>query len=182
MAWLRTEDVYEQYIEAVDNNGETLGYIFPSEARKLGIKTINIEKPQKFIKDSYVTYHTELLIKSGVLTSGRDLNEVQTVLLLGSIINEKKEQVDQNKINFEQLLFANSPEMYKSYKEHEEQRRLAENPEYEQVRPKSLQELLSMFDAFNDDTESIQDRESSNISSGWLDDLLDEDEISQIRD
>lgn len=181
MAWITTEDVYEQWVPAVDNNGDTLGFIKPSEARKLGIRVVTIEKPLKFLKDAYVTYHSELLVRNGALTSGKDLNEVQTVLLLGYMIIEKENEVDRRKIDFEQLLFANSPEMYKSYKEQEEQRRLAENPEYEQIRPKSLNELLAMFEVFDEAASSTQGKEQ-NPTSGWLDDMLDDDEISQIRD
>lgn len=180
MAWITTEDVYEQWLKAVDNNGDTLGFIKPSEARRLGIRTITIERPAKFIKDTYVKYHSEILMRSGILTSGRDLNEVQTVLLLGFIVNEKEDEASKNKLDFEQLLFANNPELYKNYKEQEEQRRFAENPDYEQIRPKTLNELLAMFEAFSGEAESPQD--SENKPRGWLDDILDDEEISQIRD
>lgn len=181
MAWLKTEDIYEKWLEAVDNEGETLGYIKPSEARRLGIRIITIEKPQKYIKDSYVTYHEEILMRSGVLTSGRDLNEVQTVLLLGYLINEKKTEADSSQVEFEQMLFANNPELYKNYKEQIEQRKLAEDPDYQQLRPQNLQELLSMFDVFDEEYAETHDKDE-NKTVGWLDDLLDQEEISQIRD
>lgn len=180
MAWIKTEDVYQNWLEVVNNDGETLGYIRHTDARRANIRTITIEKPQKFVKDPYVGYHIEILMRSGLLTSGRDLNEVQTVLLLGYIINEKKESTELRKIDFEQLLFVNNPEMYKNYKEQEEQRRLAENPEYQQLRPQSLQELLAMFETFDEAASSTQDKQGQPI--GWLDDLLDDEEASQLRD
>lgn len=177
MAWIKTEDVFQQWIEAIDNDGEVIGYIKKSEARRLGIRTITIEKPKKFIKDSYVNYHTEILTRSGILTSGRDLNEVQTVLLLGSLVNEKEELAEKRRTNFEEMLFANNPEMFKSYKEYQEQQRLNDDPEYQQLRPKSLEELLSMFNAFEEDVEGEEKK-----TAGWLDAMLDEEEAAQIRD
>lgn len=177
MAWIKTEDVYQQWIEAIDDDGEVIGYIRKAEARRLGIRTITIEKPKKFVKDPYVTYHTELLLRSGVLTDGRDLNEVQTALLLGSLVREKESQAEQRKTDFEEMLFANSPEMYKSYKEYQEQQRLNDDPEYQQLRPKSLEELLSMFNVF----ETV-DEKGNQKEIGWLDALLDEEDASQIRD
>lgn len=182
MAWITTEDVYEKWIEAVDDNGETLGFIRPSEARRLDIRILTIEKPQKFYKDSYVNYHAEILIRSGVITSGRDLNEVQTVLLMGYLINEKKNEADTRQADFEQLLFSNNPEMYKSYKEQEEQRKLVENPEYQQVRPKSLNELLAMFETFDSESNEVLSDSDEKKKSGWLDDMLNDTEINQIRD
>lgn len=181
MAWIKTEDVYEKWLEAVDRNGDLLGFIKSSDARRLGIKTLTIEQPQKFIKDAYVKYHAEILIRSGVITSGRDLNEVQTVLLLGTVINERKAEAETRKLNFEQLLFANNPEMYKSYKEQEEQRIMAENPDYQQIRPQGLEDLLAMFAGFDETSGSDQDKNQGKVV-GWLDDILDEEEASQIRD
>lgn len=181
MAWITSEDVYEDWIKTVDNNGDFLGFIRQTEARRLNIRIITIEKPQKYKQDPYVTYHAEMLVRSGKLTSGKDLNEVQNVLLLSQIIAEKEDLAEQQKSDFEQMLFANNPELYKSYKEYQHQVELSNDPEYQQLRPKSLQELLSMFDAFDEEISPDQDKVKGK-TTGWLDDLLDDEEISQIRD
>lgn len=178
MAWIKTEDIYQQWIEAINDDGEIIGYIRKVEARRFGIRTITIEKPQKFIKDPYINYHRDILIRSGILTSGRDLNEVQSVLLLGSIVNERKNNAEERKNNFEEMLFANNPEIYKSYKEFQEQQELNDDPDFQQARPKSLEELLSMFNAFEVDSEG----EEAKKPAGWLDAMLDEEDAAQIRD
>lgn len=181
MAWITSEDVYNDWIQAVNGDGDFVGFIRQSEARRQDIKILTIEKPEKYKKDPYISYHAEMLVRSGVLTNGRDLNDVQSILLLSYIIKEKEDAAEDKQGNFEQLLFASNPELYKAYKEYQQQQEMIQNPEYQQLRPKSLQELLSMFDAFDEETPSDQDKDQTK-PAGWLDDILDEEEISQIRD
>lgn len=182
MAWIKEEDL-DDWLPAIDDDGNTIGYIRSKIARQLRIPIITIEKPKRYLKDPYVLYHSSLLRERGLLTRGQDLNEVQTVLLLGQMVRDRESEVNSRKNSFEEMLFANNPELYKQYKDQEEKERIKNDPRYEQMRPQSLEDLMAMFSSFDEEINSTRDKEQEDSRpEGWLDAILADEEINRMQD
>lgn len=182
MAWIREEDL-DDWIPAIDDDGSTIGYIRSKLSRQLNVPIITIEKPKRYLKDPYVIYHSSVIKERGLLSHGQDLNEVQTVLLLGQMIREKEAEVSAHKSDFEEMLFANNAELYKAYKEQEEKEKMKNDPRFQQMRPQSLEDLMAMFTSFDEEINLTRDKEeNSEEQSGWLDAILAEEDIDKMQD
>lgn len=182
MAWIREEDL-DDWLPAIDYDGNTIGYIRSRVARQFNIPIFSIEKPKRYLKDPYINYHSSIIKERGLLSHGQDLNEVQTVLLLSQLIKNKEEEIQKHKINFEEMLFANNADLYKAYKEQEEKEKLKNDPRFQQMRPQSLEDLMAMFTSFDEEVNSTRDKEeSSSNEMGWLDAILAEEDIDKMQD
>lgn len=182
MAWIKSEDL-DDILPAIDDDGNTIGYIRSKSARQLGIPIITIEKPKRYLKDPYVVYHASLLKERGLLSRGQDLNEVQTVLLLGEMIRQREGEMSSRKNSFEEMLFANNPELYKQYKDQEQKELIKNDPRYQQMRPQSLEDLMAMFASFDEEANLTRDKEEGEGEpEGWLDAILAREDINKMQD
>lgn len=182
MAWIKEEDL-DDWLSAIDDDGNIIGYIRSKIARQQGIPIITIEKPKRYLKDPYVNYHSALIKERGILSRGQDLNDVQTVLLLAQIIKEREDEISLRKQSFEEMLFANNLDLYKSYKEQEEKERMKNDPRFAQMRPQSLEDLMAMFSSFDEEINSNRDKEGQEPKQeGWLDAILAEEDIDKMQD
>ena len=181
--WLEQSDLHDTWVEVIDGGGTTLGWIERRRADMLGLRTQLIEVPDRYLSDPYVRYHAQLAFERGLLTRGRDLNDVQ-IALLGSQIIKRNEVDEKLRVRrFEEDMLVNNPDLFKAYRDKKEREHEvnATGGVQEKV-PSSVEEFLAALAAFDADEGVDSGKEQESRAEGWLSGLLSEEDLDQMSD
>ena len=179
--WLDEEDSGD-LVEAIGPDGEFLGWITKREAFRQNRVPQIIETPRRYLDDPYIWYHAQLIDERDLYRDGRDLNDIQLVLLSSALINRRKDVAKEKDRTFEEDMFVNNPELYKAYME--EKKRIKEasgGVEVEQRVPGSVEEFLATLAAFSEGEASDSDKERER-ADGWLASFLSDEDLDQMSD
>lgn len=182
-SWL--DDPPGEWLEVIDEHGDPLGFLRRSEASRMKMPIQVIETPDRYLTDPYVLYHAQLAYERGMLNRGRDLNDIQVILLASHIIKKREFEKAERERVFEERFFAANPEGYKDYIEKKKQKDENEGDiaNIEQRIPRSIEEFLADVQAFgSEDEASTQDKGQSEATEGWLSSILDDSELEQMSD
>ena len=179
MAWLEENDLNDKWTQVIDSSGEVAGWIDNYNAEMLNLDYHTVETPKRFLTDPYVLEHAIRAQELGLL-NGYDLSEIQNVLLVTNIKrrNDKEEMLLTRK--FEESLWITNPDMYKAWKEHQAQvaETSFEEAGVEETVPQSVEEFFEALNLFTEGDEV--DDHYQEPQEGWLDSVLDDDELSQM--
>lgn len=180
--WLDS-DQPEPFVEAIDPDGEPLGWMSRRDANLLRYTPQIIETPQRYLDDLYVRYHAQL-IGERHLYDGKDLNDVQLALLASNLKKRREHEANLREIGFEENLLVNNPEGYKAYMDKKKQINEAEGggPEVEQRVPGSIEEFLATLAAFSEGDDADSGKEQEDRAEGWLSSILSSDDLDQMDD
>lgn len=181
MAWLDENDL-DGWVEAIDDDGETLGWMRIIDAHSHDIPIINIETPKRFLMDPYVLYHAKMAYERGLLNRGRDLNDVQTVLLASCINKRQEREAKLREQAFEENLLINNPDGYKAYMQRKREMEAMEVEDgvvIEEQVPQNIEEFLSTLSAFSEAEDLDSDKEQT---IGWLSSFLDDEDLEELGD
>jgi hypothetical protein len=179
--WLDGEQASE-FVEVIDGEGQFLGWISRKDAGEINLIPQIIETPDRYLKDPYVTHHATLIEERQLFKDGRDLNDVQLVLLSSAIINRRKRESERRDVEFEQSMAIGNPDMYRAYIDKKKQTEEADGGvSVEQRVPGSVEEFLATLAAFGAEEGSDSDKEQEN-AEGWLASFLSDDDLNQMQD
>lgn len=147
-----------ELVEIIDQTGAARGYLPRNQVDQLGLDFVEIEYPERYTSDPYLMYHFDLAYERGILTQGRDLNDVQIVGLASHIIRQRKQEEQLRERKFNEDMLINNAEMYKLWQEHQRKAEIEKEfeGEVEWRAPKSPADLFKMlgdFDEFPDEIE-----------------------------
>lgn len=180
--WL-DEATVTDLVEAIDWNGNTLGWMTRSDAKRLHMSTQVIETPKRWLEDIYVR-HVANMCAERRLFDGKDLNDVQVLLVASNLMKRREFEARLRDKQFEEMLFANNPELYASYMEKRKEEKEAEDFDgvaVEQRPPTSVEEFLATLAAFSEGEDSDSDKGQQD-GLGWLASVLSEDDLDQMDD
>lgn len=179
--WL-DEEQDSPFIEVVDGEGEGVGWLLRREANLLHLLPQIIETPPRYLEDPYVAYHVQLIDERGLFKDGRDLNDVQMVLLSSALINRRKAIAKKEESAFEEAMLINNPTLYQTYMDKKQERKEVEGDgEIEQRVPGSVEEFLATVAAFSEGDLPDSNKEQEK-AEGWLAGFLSNDELSEMDD
>ena len=179
--WLDGEQP-DEFVEVIDGVGKSLGWILRREAKLLRLIPQVIETPPRYLDDHYVWYHAQLINERELFKDGRDLNDVQLVLLSSIIINRRKAEFKERDRAFEENMFINNSELYKVYMDKKiEKDELSGGVEVEQRIPSSVEEFLATLASFSEGEASDSDK-GRKKAEGWLDSFLSDEDLSEMEE
>lgn len=181
--WLEQADLLDDWIEVINPDGDTLGWIERRRTIDIGLHTQVIETPERYLRDPYVRYHAKLAYERGLFTGGQDLNDIQ-IVLLGSQITKNREAEEKLRTRrFEEDMLINNPDLFRTY--YEKKTKKDEMDEVtagvEERVPTSVEEFLAAIAAFSEDEGAGSSKEQEG-AEGWLTSLLSDDDLDQMSD
>jgi hypothetical protein len=90
-----------------------------------------------------------------------DLNSVQEAILSVVMYRKREEENQIETAKFEQAMFINNPELYKSYIENKEQQEISGNKDVEWMAPQSIEEAAALMDMFSDIDKQLKETEDN---------------------
>ena len=179
--WL-DQDQPEAFVEVINSEGETLGWLEHRQATILGMIPQVIESPPRYLEDPYIDYHSQLIEERKLFEGQQDLNDIQLVLVGAALIKRRKAEVKERDRIFEENLLIGNPEMYKAYMDKKsEAQELEGGADVEQRVPGSVEEFLATLAAFSEGEDSDSDKEQEN-AEGWLASFLSDSDLDQMQD
>lgn len=184
MSWLEDSNPGE-FLEALDDQGELVGYIRRREAEDLGLRFRTIEIPHRYLDDPFVRYHVQMAYERGLLTRGQDLNIIQVILLTSHLVKRAEQDEKLRVRQFEESMLATVPEWVREYfarkQKQVEEEEFIDSADVEERVPQSIEEFLQHIKAFSaDDEEGSSKEQEDNL--GWLSSLLSDAELDEMPD
>jgi hypothetical protein len=90
-----------------------------------------------------------------------DLNSVQEAMLSVVMRRKREEEFELENAKFEQSMFINNPELYKSYIENKEQQEISGNNDIEWMAPQSIEEAAALMDMFSDIDKQLKETDDN---------------------
>lgn len=143
----------EQLVRAFDTEGEHVGWVTRRDCELNRLSVGVYEPPVRYKDDPYVRYHARLGYKQGIFR-GSSLNEVQKSLLISALIQEQEEEAEIERARMLHQMLITNPEMYKAYREKEEQEKAAQMLEKSGIEwrtPSTPEEVMEMLADVDDD-------------------------------
>lgn len=180
--WLEQSDLGDTWIEVIDADGITLGWIERSRTVKLSLRTQIIETPERYLKDPWVRYHAQFAYERGLFTRGQDLNDVQIALLGGQMIKTREVEERMRVRRFEEEMLINNAAMFRAYRDKKEQKEEidAATAGVEERVPGSIEEFLATVAAFSEEEPAGSGKGQE--AEGWLQSLLSEQDLDEMED
>jgi len=176
--WLTQYDLDNKWTQVVDSDN-VLGWIDNYNADRLHLDYQMVESPKRYMTDTFVKEAARMANKQGLL-SGSTMSEVQQILLYTIMISERSDEEEMRVRDFEEKLWMTNPDLWKAYSDRKEQMEAAtfEGDDFEEVVPQSIEEFFETLNLFSEGLSEADKEEAKEV--GWLDLILDEDEIAQM--
>lgn len=139
------------WIEVVNDDGDTVGYIHERDAYLSGIEILEVRPIRRYLEDSYVRYHAHLAYERGLLTKGQDLNDVQVAMLATRMRVERDKEEALHERDLAENMAINNPMMYKAFtdrRQKEREREAMADMVQERI-PNSMEEFMDALKAFS---------------------------------
>lgn len=180
IGWLDEHPV-DEWIEVIDPEGDTLGWLPRNEATRQRLPLHLIEVPERYLDDPWVIYHVQLC-EERELFKRTDLNDVQQILLSSALIRRRRHAAQEAERTFEERFFASNPEGYKAFKDQQEAQEEANEgiADVEQRVPANIEEFLATIAEFSEAEDEGRDKDREAESQGWLASTLSPDELGEM--
>lgn len=179
--WL-DEEQPDSFVEVIGPEGETWGWMSRSDMHRLNYISQTIEEPERYLKDPYIRYHAQLINERLLFKDGRDLNDVQMVLLSSELVKRREIDAKIEDRRFEESMFINNAELYRAYMDKKKQQAQNEGGvQVEQRVPASVEEFLAALGAFSEGEDETSDK-GQEKAEGWLTSLLSDSDLDEMQD